>query len=297
MLSVSVHNFHSIWYRFAENADWRVTSSCDALATLCGVWPQFLFNKFDIRGLRGQDSLNEAHRCVERGFDHGGLSNRTRSHSGGPGAVHCLVEGRLVEVILVGFEQPEFMVGELRLRVSKWEFGGEGECGAVRWAAAEPTVGGSWHGRGSEGKRAHDEVCGAGPERGSEDGSKAQAGEHVAGGARGQANNRTCPRGGGAGGARAPWRIRAMASASASTSRTRMRQPHFRQRVMSMAKTRARSCAHAMRRGRGEELGEEAAGSLGRAMSSASCGGGGAAGLGMTCSRRRWWLASGAALQ
>ncbi len=45
-----------------------------------------------------------------------------------------------------------------------------------------------------------------------------------------------------------------MASASETTSRTRMRPPHFRQRVMSMAKMRA-SFAHAMRRGRGEELG------------------------------------------
>jgi hypothetical protein len=50
--------------------------------------------------------------------------------------------------------------------------------------------------------------------------------------------------------------------------------PHFRQQVMLMAKTRARSFAHAMRRGRGEEAGE----SLGRAKSSASCGGGGGAG-------------------
>jgi hypothetical protein len=33
-------------------------------------------------------------------------------------------------------------------------------------------------------------------------------------------------------------------------------------------------------------------GSLGRAKSSGSCGGGGAAGLGMTRSRRRWWLAN-----
>ncbi len=71
-----------------------------------------------------------------------------------------------------------------------------------------------------------------------------------------------------------------------------MRPPHFRQRVMSSAKTRARSFAHAMRRGRGEELGEEAGESSARAKSSANCGGGGAAGLGMTRSRRRWWLAS-----
>ena len=67
-----------------------------------------------------------------------------------------------------------------------------------------------------------------------------------------------------------------MASASETTSRTRMRPPHFRQRVMSMAKTRARSFAQPMRRGLGEEAGE----SSGRAKSSASCGGGGgAAGL------------------
>ena len=73
-----------------------------------------------------------------------------------------------------------------------------------------------------------------------------------------------------------------------------MRPPHFRQRVTSSAKTRARSFAQAMRRGLGEELGEDSAGSLGRANSSASCGGGGgAACLGMTCSRRRWWLAKG----
>lgn len=49
-----------------------------------------------------------------------------------------------------------------------------------------------------------------------------------------------------------------------------MRPPHFRHRVMSMAKTRARSFAHAMRRGRGEEMGEEAGESSGRAKSSAS---------------------------
>ena len=74
-----------------------------------------------------------------------------------------------------------------------------------------------------------------------------------------------------------------------------MRPPHFRQRVMSMAKQRARSWAHAMRRGRGEEADEEASGLSGRAKSSASCGGGsGAAGLGMTRSRRRWWQAKGA---
>lgn len=67
-------------------------------------------------------------------------------------------------------------------------------------------------------------------------------------------------------------------SASEMTSRTRMRPPHLRQRVMSMAKTRARSFAHAMRRGRGEELGEEAGESSARAKSSASCGGGGCSG-------------------
>jgi hypothetical protein len=44
--------------------------------------------------------------------------------------------------------------------------------------------------------------------------------------------------------------------------------------------------------GSGRGVGEDSAGSLERAKSSGSCGGGGAAGLGMTCSRRRWWLAS-----
>ena len=77
------------------------------------------------------------------------------------------------------------------------EFGGEGECGAVRWAAAEPAVGGFWHGRGREGKRARDEVCGPEPERGREDGSGAREGEHVAEGARGQGSNRIWPGGGG----------------------------------------------------------------------------------------------------
>ena len=195
-----------------------------------------------------------------------------------PTSVDDLVEvAELAERLLLAAPDPDD-VGEL-LR-------GPGSCG-------ESAVGGFWHGSGREGKRAHDEVCGQGPERGGEDGSKAQAGEHVADGARGQGNNRTCPRGGGAGGARAPWRIRAMASASETTSRTRMRPPHLRQRVMSMAKMRARSFAHAMRRGRGEELGEEAGESSARAKSSASCGGGGGtAGFGMTRSRRRWWLAS-----
>ena len=74
-----------------------------------------------------------------------------------------------------------------------------------------------------------------------------------------------------------------------------MRPPQVRQRVMSSAKTRARSFAQAMRRGLGEDVGEDSAGSLGRAKSSASCGGGGGAvGLGMTRSRRRWWLANAA---
>lgn len=39
---------------------------------------------------------------------------------------------------------------------------------------------GFWHGCGREGKRARDEAPGPGPERGSEDGSGARAGEHVA---------------------------------------------------------------------------------------------------------------------
>jgi len=48
--------------------------------------------------------------------------------------------------------------------------------------------------------------------------------------------------------------------------------PHVRQRVMSSAKTRARSWAQAMRRGLGEDVGEDSAGSVGRAKSSASWG-------------------------
>jgi len=83
------------------------------------------------------------------------------------------------------------------------EFGGEGECGAVRWAAAEPAVGRFWHGPEREGKRARDEMCRQEPERGSEDGSGAREGEHVTEGARGQGSNRSWPGGGGAGGARA----------------------------------------------------------------------------------------------
>ncbi len=51
------------------------------------------------------------------------------------------------------------------------------------------------------------------------------------------------------------------------------RPPHFRQRVMSMAKTRARSFAHAMRRGRGGA--ERGSGRVVGVKSSASCGGGG----------------------
>jgi hypothetical protein len=50
-----------------------------------------------------------------------------------------------------------------RLRVSKWEFGGEGEYGAARWAAAESAVGGFWHGPEREGKRERDETPGPGP--------------------------------------------------------------------------------------------------------------------------------------
>ena len=57
-----------------------------------------------------------------------------------------------------------------------------------------------------EGKRAHDEVCGQGPERGSEDGSGAREGEHVAEGGRGHGSNRSWP-----GEARAPCRMRVMA--------------------------------------------------------------------------------------
>jgi hypothetical protein len=75
----------------------------------------------------------------------------------------------------------------------------------------------------AEGKGARDEAPGPGPERGSEDGSEAQAGEHVAEGARGQGSNRSWPgeeaqaeRGRGAGGER--WR-----PGSETTSMTRMR--------------------------------------------------------------------------
>ena len=75
------------------------------------------------------------------------------------------------------------------------EFGGEGEYGWVRWAAAEPAVGRFWHGPGREGKRARDEVCRQEPERGNEDGSGAREGEHVTEGARGQGNNRSWPGG------------------------------------------------------------------------------------------------------
>jgi hypothetical protein len=156
-------------------------------------------------------------------------------------------------------------------------------CGGVRGR-------GFWHGRGREGKRARDEMCRQESLRGSEDGSGAREGEPVAEGARGQGSNRSWPGGGGAGGARAPCKMRAIASGSETTSRTRMRPPHFRQRVMPCAKTRARSFAQPMRRGLGEDVGEDSAGS----KSSASCGGGGgAAGFGMTRSRRRWWLAKG----
>lgn len=45
---------------------------------------------------------------------------------------------------------------------------------------------------------------------------------------------------------------RAMASGSEATSRTRMRPPHLRQRVTSIAKTRARRLDQPMRRGLGE---------------------------------------------
>ena len=115
-----------------------------------------------------------------------------------PTSVDDLVEvAELAERLLLAAPDPDD-VGEL-LR-------GPGSCG-------ESAVGGFWHGSGREGKRAHDEVCGQGPERGGEDGSGAREGEHVAEGARGQGSNRSWPGGGGAGGARAPWRIRAMASA------------------------------------------------------------------------------------
>ena len=65
-------------------------------------------------------------------------------------------------------------------------------CGGV---CVRGAIGGFWRGPGGEGKRERDETLGPGPERGSEDGSGARAGTHVAEGARGQGNNRTCPRG------------------------------------------------------------------------------------------------------
>jgi len=50
-------------------------------------------------------------------------------------------------------------------------------------------------------------------------------------GARGQpGNSRTWAGGWGRGGARAPWRRRAMSWGSSTTSRTRMRPPHLRQK-------------------------------------------------------------------
>ena len=73
-----------------------------------------------------------------------------------PTSVDDLVEvAELAERLLLAAPDPDD-VGEL-LR-------GPGSCG-------ESAVGGFWHGSGREGKRAHDEVCGQGPERGSEDGS------------------------------------------------------------------------------------------------------------------------------
>ena len=59
---------------------------------------------------------------------------------------------------------------------------------------------------------ARDGMCRQEPERGSEDGSGAREGEHVTEGARGQGSNRSWPGGGGAGGARAPCKMRAMPS-------------------------------------------------------------------------------------
>ena len=160
---------------------------------------------------------------------------------------------------------------EVRLCGSKREFGGEGEYGAARWAAAEPAVGGFWHGPGREGAA-----------RGPRVAARTAAG-------RGRVN--TSPKERAVRGATGAGREEEV-QAERGRGAGRMRPPQVRQRAMSSAKTRARSFAQPMRRGLGEDVGEEAAGSLGRAKSSASCGCGGAAGLGMTCSRRRWWLAN-----
>jgi len=67
-----------------------------------------------------------------------------------------------------------------------------------------------WQSPGRKGKREHDEAPGHGPERGSKDDWRAHECEHVAEGARGQGSKRSWPGGGGAGGARAPCRMRAM---------------------------------------------------------------------------------------
>lgn len=62
-------------------------------------------------------------------------------------------------------------------------------------SGGEPAVRRPWHSSGREGKREHDEAHGQGLEKGSDD-DGAQGGEKVAEGARGQANNMTCPGGG-----------------------------------------------------------------------------------------------------
>jgi len=49
--------------------------------------------------------------------------------------------------------------------------------------------------RGSASEAWHEEAHGHEPKKGSDDDGGAQEGEHVAGGARGQVNNRTCPGG------------------------------------------------------------------------------------------------------
>ena len=66
------------------------------------------------------------------------------------------------------------------MEVLKWEFGGEGEVRSGPGSGGEGAVGRFWHGPGRKGKRERDEAPGPGPERGSEDGRGARAGERLA---------------------------------------------------------------------------------------------------------------------
>jgi len=60
-------------------------------------------------------------------------------------------------------------------------------------SCGEPAAGRFWHSPGHEGKREHDEAQGHEPAKGHDDGGRAQEGEHVADGARGQGSNRSSP--------------------------------------------------------------------------------------------------------